>query len=94
MISITVEFPRVEIVSSNTYVKVIVFTATNGQNNYTVSDVADLDKMVGGTMVKVELDGSNLISGGSVLATWDDTNFTLSAFITVSGGERVFILYI
>ena len=94
MISITVEFPRVEIVSSNTYVKCIVFTAVNGQHNYTASDVADLANMVGGTLVKVELDGSNLISGGSVLATWDDTNFTLSSFITIAGGERVFILYV
>ena len=94
MISVTVDFGNITAASSQSYVKSIVFTAIAGTNNYTDSTAAALSRMVGFTMVKVEVDGSNLINGGSILATWDNTNFTISGMVTILGGERVLIFYV
>lgn len=94
MISVTVTFGNITAQIAQPYLKGITFNAIAGQNNYTASGVADLEKMVGKTLFIVAMDGSNLINGGSILATWDNTNFTLSQYITVSGGERITIIYI
>ena len=104
MISVTVTFGNISAASSQNYAKVIVFTAVAGVNSYTedgsasppTSAVADLVKLVGkdiGTEIfKVEMDGSDLLTS-SVLVTWNDTTFTISPYVTVSGGERIIIWY-
>lgn len=94
MISVTVEFGNITASGSQSYLKGITFNAISGQHNYTADDVEDLEKMIGKTLFIVAMDGSNLINGGSILATWDDTNFTISSYITVSGGERITIIYL
>lgn len=97
MISVAVEFSRLQAATSQKVAKIIAFNTVINQHSYDADDVADLaflvGKAVGVGIAKVEMDGSNLINGGSVLVSWDDTNFVLNSAITVSGGERIFILY-
>lgn len=82
--------------SSADYAKVIVFTAVAAQNSYTASDVPNLSRLVGkeiGTEIfKVEDDGSDLLTS-SALVTWNDTTFTISNAVTISGGEKIIIWY-
>jgi len=82
--------------SSADYAKVIVFTAIAAQNAYTVADVPNLSRIVGkviGTDIfKVEDDGSDSLTS-SALVTWNDTTFTISNAVTVSGGEKIIIWY-
>lgn len=95
MISVTVEFSNVAAASPQNNVKVVCFTATAGQNNYTVSDVPGLSKLVGkeiGEQIfKTEMDGSDLLTS-SVLVSWNDTTFNLLN-VTVAGGEKIIIWY-
>lgn len=94
MISVTVTFGRIQAQSSQPYLKGIAFNTVAGQNNYTVADVADLELIEGGELFEVKMDGSNLINGSSVLATWNDTTFAINSDVTVSGGERITIIVI
>lgn len=78
-------------------VKLISFLTTAGQSSYDSGDVPELSdlvgKIVGTEIAKVELDGSNLISGTSVLVSWNNTDLVFDAGITIAGNERVLILY-
>lgn len=96
-LNVTVTFPQISASTSNKVAKIISFNTVTGQNSYDDSDVPDLVLLVGKTIsveiAVVNLDGSSLISGTSVLVSWDDVDFVFNSGITIGGGERVLILY-
>lgn len=97
MISVTVTFGNITAAASQNYAKVIVFSAEAGKNDYTVEDVPQLvriiGKAIGEEIFKADDEGSNLINGNSVLATWDDETFSISDSITVSENDKIIIWY-
>jgi len=87
-LSVTATFGTI-IVAGTTYANMIAFDTVAAQNDYVVADVADLVNMVSKTMYLVTMDGSIITN----LATWDDTTFSINNAVTVSGGERIVILF-
>ena len=77
------------IVAGTTYANMLKFDTVAGQNAYTVADVSGLSSMATKTMYLVTMDGSIITN----LSTWDNTTFTINAGVTVSGGERIVILF-
>lgn len=103
MISVTVEFGNITSASSQNYVKVILFTAAAGVNNYTEDGSASppttsvpslsriVSKDIGITGIfKVESDGGNIPLSA---ITWNDVTFSFSIDVEFSGGELITIFY-